>query len=82
MHSWVQGPLIVQFVPGKFALPPKKDAAREKHAEDQALTKDINLKNESNAASKAEQLGGRLGVVKAPPVQPADMKGSKRDRRK
>ena len=67
---------------GKFALPPKKDAAREKLAEEQALTKEINLRNESNAAGKAEQMGGRLGVVKAPPAQPADGKGSKKDKRK
>ena len=66
---------------GKFALPPRKDAAREKLAEEHALTKEINSKNESSAASKAEQLGGRLGVVKAP-AQPTEMKGSKKDKRK
>lgn len=33
----------------------------------QELTKIINKKNESAAASKAEQSGGHLGVVKAPP---------------
>lgn len=35
----------------------------------QELTKVINKKNEAAAASKAEQSGGHLGVVKAPPAE-------------
>jgi hypothetical protein len=41
----------------------------------QDLTKAINLNNESNIAAKAEQAGGHLKMVKAPPVlAPADTK--------
>ena len=40
----------------------------------QELTKIINKKNESAAASKAEQNGGHLGVVKAPPAEGKDKK--------
>lgn len=34
----------------------------------QELTKAINKKNEEAAAGKAEQTGGKLGIVKAPPT--------------
>ena len=40
----------------------------------QDLTKMINANNESNAASKAQQSGGHLAVVKAPVLAPADQK--------
>jgi hypothetical protein len=40
----------------------------------QELTKMINAKNESNTASKAQQTGGTLAVVKAPVLAPADQK--------
>ncbi len=40
----------------------------------QDLTKMINANNEGNAASKAQQSGGHLTVVKAPVLAPADQK--------
>lgn len=40
----------------------------------QDLTKMINANNESNLASKAQQSGGNLSVVKAPVLAPADQK--------
>ncbi len=47
----------------------------------QELTKAINKKNEETAAGKAEQSGGRLGIVKAPPSADKDSKyGPKRPR--
>jgi hypothetical protein len=40
----------------------------------QDLTKMINANNESNVASKAQQTGGTLTIVKAPVLAPADQK--------
>ena len=40
----------------------------------QEITKLINKKNEAAAASKAEQSGGQLGVVKAPKEPAKDEK--------
>lgn len=48
----------------------------------QELSKQINLKNEASAAGKAEQHGGRLGVVKAAAGAADAQKGGKRDRKK
>jgi hypothetical protein len=44
------------------------------HCTHQDLTKMINANNEGNAASKAQQSGGNLAVVKAPVLAPADQK--------
>lgn len=45
------------------------------------MTKAINHKNEEAAAGKAEQSGGRLGVVKAPPSTDKDSKkGAKKSK--
>lgn len=40
----------------------------------QELTRLINANNESAVASKAQQSGGHLAVVKAPVLAPADQK--------
>lgn len=45
------------------------------YKDQQELTRMINKNNEHNLASKAEQAGGQLKMVKAPPVLlPADAK--------
>lgn len=46
----------------------------DKYREEKELTKMINANNEGNAASKAQQSGGQLAVVKAPVLAPADQK--------
>ncbi|EIE20279.1 hypothetical protein COCSUDRAFT_54449 [Coccomyxa subellipsoidea C-169] len=66
---------------GKFALQPKRDSAKKILDDGMELTKAINKKNEEAAAGKAEQSGGRLGIVKAPPSADKDSKyGPKKPR--
>lgn len=59
---------------GKFDIKPKKSGLLEKYKDEKDLTKMINANNESNLASKAQQSGGHLAVVKAPVLAPADQK--------
>eukprot|EP00878_Enallax_costatus_P004551 GHUV01004792.1.p1 GENE.GHUV01004792.1~~GHUV01004792.1.p1 ORF type:complete len:101 (+),score=40.96 GHUV01004792.1:265-567(+) len=59
---------------GKFDIKPKKAALATKYKDEKELTKMINANNESNLASKAQQSGGHLAVVKAPVLAPADQK--------
>lgn len=61
---------------GAFNLKPKKGRLQGDYNDQQELTKMINKTNESNLAAKAEQAGGHLKMVKAPPpvLAPADAK--------
>lgn len=59
---------------GKFDIKPKKVNLLQKYKDEKDLTKMINASNESNLASKAQQSGGNLNVVKAPMLAPADQK--------
>ncbi|CAL8470878.1 g10420 [Coccomyxa elongata] len=72
---------VVKQKKGNFVLQPKKESARKVLEEGKELTKAINHKNEEAAAGKAEQSGGRLGVVKAPPSTDKDSKkGAKKSK--
>ncbi|KAK9904149.1 hypothetical protein WJX75_005438 [Coccomyxa subellipsoidea] len=70
---------VVKHKKGNFVLLPKRDSAKKILNDGKELTKAINHKNEEAAAGKAEQSGGRLGIVKAPPGTDKDSKaGPKR----
>lgn len=60
---------------GKMEKPPKKSAAAAKYREEKELSRAINARNEENLSALAEQKGGKLQMIKAPPVlAPADAK--------
>ncbi|GBF90390.1 hypothetical protein Rsub_02496 [Raphidocelis subcapitata] len=60
---------------GAFNIKPKNARLAADFKDQQDLTKMINSKNEGNIAAKAEQAGGHLKMVRAPPVlAPADAK--------
>ncbi|KIZ00713.1 hypothetical protein MNEG_7249 [Monoraphidium neglectum] len=61
---------------GSLAIKPKRAALQGDYKDQQELSKMINKKNESNFAAKAEQAGGQMKMVKAPPpvLAPADAK--------
>ncbi|CAL5228845.1 g12052 [Coccomyxa viridis] len=65
---------VIKHKKGGLTQKPKKDAAKQHFEDQKELTKIINKKNEAAAASKAEQSGGHLGMVKAPPAEGKDKK--------
>jgi hypothetical protein len=52
---------------GKFDKPPQKARLQDLYKENKEITKMINANNESNAAAKAENAGGRLKAVSHTP---------------
>jgi hypothetical protein len=64
-----------QQLAGSFNIKPKKARLLSDYSDGRDLTKLINASNEAEFASKAQQAGGTLKTVKAPPVlAPAHMK--------
>ncbi|CAK0782647.1 hypothetical protein CVIRNUC_005846 [Coccomyxa viridis] len=65
---------VVKHKKGGLVVKPKRDVAKHRLENQKEITKLINKKNEAAAASKAEQSGGQLGVVKAPKEPAKDEK--------
>jgi len=61
---------------GRLTIAPKKPALQSTYKEQKELTKMINKSNESHFATKAQEAGGHLAVIKgpAPVLAPADQK--------
>ncbi|KAK9842286.1 hypothetical protein WJX81_004653 [Elliptochloris bilobata] len=58
---------VLKVKKGKVFKAPKMEAAKAAFNDAKELTTAINARNESRAAGLAEQNGGRLAVLRAPP---------------
>lgn len=69
--------LVLNSSAGRLDKIPKNKKLVTQYKEDRELTKGINFENEQRVAGVAAASGGKLSVLKAPVLEPADAKQKK-----